>query len=352
MSRETNSTLLRYSINTFWSNSISSDRALYSKKQYEYFFILLLRNYFLQSLKIQYKSSLINIYVYFYKDDKLSFIQKYITWKKIQLNTLLYRKNYNILNKKKIQTYTKKNLILKHLFSLLYKLKISKYIYNFLKREQKQKNDIFFINPSKTNYTQNILCNKKFFFYKKLKLKKINNVLKFKWLGLLFSNILYFYTNNKNSVILKPSLDKLTYTKMPFFFKYLKYDISKKKLYILLTGLSFFKSFILNLYISDIIKSTKNKKHIKNLISFFSLIKTLFNKQIIPFSGFKFFISGRLNGKLRKGSFGFKLGIIKLMTLDTFVNYSCDIVYTQYGSFCLKSWLCESSIEYNEKKNI
>jgi hypothetical protein len=29
-----------------------------------------------------------------------------------------------------------------------------------------------------------------------------------------------------------------------------------------------------------------------------------------------------------------------LMSFSTFCNYSCDFVYTQYGSFSLKLWLC------------
>jgi hypothetical protein len=31
------------------------------------------------------------------------------------------------------------------------------------------------------------------------------------------------------------------------------------------------------------------------------------------------------------------------MSLYTFCNYSCDIIYTQYGSFSLKLWLCANT---------
>lgn len=92
-----------------------------------------------------------------------------------------------------------------------------------------------------------------------------------------------------------------------------------------------------------VIKKTKNKKHIKNLIDFFSGIKIIFEKKIIPISGLKFKIAGRLGGKLRKASFGYTLGYMKLMTFKTYVDYSCDYIYTQYGSFSLKLWLSDQN---------
>jgi ribosomal protein S3 len=69
---------------------------------------------------------------------------------------------------------------------------------------------------------------------------------------------------------------------------------------------------------------------------FFSSLKTLFKQQVIPLSGLRFKISGRIGGKLRKSVFGYKLGQIQLMSFDSFIDFSCDFVYTQYGSFSLK----------------
>jgi hypothetical protein len=96
------------------------------------------------------------------------------------------------------------------------------------------------------------------------------------------------------------------------------------------------KASVLTTYISLIIKKTKNKKHINTLVAFFKSFNIIFLKQVLPISGLKFKIAGRLNGKLRKNSFGYKLGFLKLMTFNIFLDYSCDYVYTQFGSFSLK----------------
>lgn len=172
---------------------------------------------------------------------------------------------------------------------------------------------------------------------RKIKLKKINFILKIKKLSMISEIILNSYTNISYKIIIKSALKKLFYNKMPFFFKHIKNNNQKNNIYILLIAFIFNKSNIINLFITTIIKNTKNKKHLKNLLSFINIVKLLFEKQFISFTGYKFFISGRLNGKLRKSSFGFKIGSLKLLSLSTNVNYSCDIVHTQYGCFSLKS---------------
>lgn len=344
MSRETNSILLRYSMNTFWSNSISSDRKLYSFQQYESFLNLFLKNYFLKKLKVQYKINLIHVYIFYYKEEKLSFNAKWINWRKLQINQIDLRKNYNITYTKSKKKYSRK-YILKNILNIHNKLKTIKYIFNILKKQSTKNFNYISFNHANKWSLKNIFNNSKISRKKKSKLKKINSFLKLKWLSIVCSNVLKLYSQKYNKIVFEPAFKKISYSRMPFLFKYMKFNLLKKKLYNLLTGLLYFQASIINIYVSDIIKKTKNKKHIKNLAIFFNTIKIFFNKQIIPFNGFKFFISGRLNGKLRKGSFGFKLGSIKLMSFDTSVNYSCDIVYTQYGTFSLKSWLCDNIIK-------
>lgn len=177
----------------------------------------------------------------------------------------------------------------------------------------------------------------KLMFKRKIKLKKINFILKIKKLSLMSEIILNSYLYNTYKIIIKTTFKNLLYNRFPFLFKYLKYNNSKKNIYLLLTGFIFNKSTLINIYIINLIKNTKNKKHIKNLMVFINIMKSLFEKQFISFSGYKFFISGRLNGKLRKSSFGFKLGSLKLLSFSTNVNYSCDIIHTQYGCFSVKS---------------
>ena len=77
----------------------------------------------------------------------------------------------------------------------------------------------------------------------------------------------------------------------------------KQKLYIISLSFMFFKGSILLHLIHSIVKKTKNKKHIKNLLLFFKEIKILYNMQYISLDSFKFRIAGRLGGKLRKGNF-------------------------------------------------
>ena len=356
MSRETNSTLVRCNINTFWSNSISSSRSLYLKYQYNCFINLYLKNHFFHPLKIQYEKNTIKVYIFFYKNEKLSFLEKFITWKKILLNKINMRKRYNIkldLSKKnkKIKTIRKLFFVLlvKNILSkLFYKILYNKYMKAFLLHlcihsfyYQKQIKKGSFLQKKKI-----IHFSKKrkisFLLKKKFKLKKLNNLLKLKYLSLNGSNIINIYYKQSHKIIFLPALKKITCSSLPFYFKYIKSDLLKKKLYIITNSFVFLNGMLLNIYISDIIKKTKNKKHIKNLLIFFKLIEIFFEKQMIPFVGFKFFISGRLNGKLRKGSFGFKLGSLKLASFKTNVNYTYDVVHTQYGCFSLKLWLCSS----------
>lgn len=358
MSRETNSMLLRYGINTFWSNSISSPKLLYINDNLNPFFNLILKNYFLQPLKIQYKFNSIYLYVFFYKEERLSFLDKFLTLNKLELSRLLLRKNYSNNTIKNINIIKKKKISLK-LVILVARMMVCRILYKIIKNKNipnilLDNNSINILKYKKIrNIRKNIFClkkKKKLLFKRKknlYKLKLINYLLKFKTLGIMCTYLVCFYTYNNYKVIFKSALEKLTsLIKFPFSFKYLRNSLLQQKLYIILLGFSFFKSKIINLYISTIIKKTKNKKHIKNLFSIFQLIKILFEKQFICFSGLKFIISGRLNGKLRKGSFGYKLGSIKLMSYDVFVNYSCDFVYTQYGSFSLKLWICENKINF------
>lgn len=336
MSKETSSTLLRYGINSFWSNSISSSRSLYLPMQLNSYFYLFFKNYFLMPLKIQYNKNKVIIYIFYYKNEKLTFLQKYFIWKKTKLHKLILRKNYNHSS---LQTDSKKNrkkLINYKILLLLTKYILVKLFYCKLK-QNKEYNDYIFKKYLKIKRTFKNTRKKK------IKLKKINFILKIKKLSLINEIIINSYTNNCYKIIIKPALKKLFYNKMPFFFKYIKNSIQKNNIYILLIAFIFNKSNIINLFVANIIKNTKNKKHIKNLIFFINIVKLLFEKQFISFTGYKFFIAGRLNGKLRKSSFGFKMGSLKLLSYSTNVFYSCDVVHTQYGCFSLKSWLCLKS---------
>jgi hypothetical protein len=164
----------------------------------------------------------------------------------------------------------------------------------------------------------------------------INSLIKLKLLGLNCSQLIFLYTNKRYFVNLKPLTEKKQEYKFPFLFNTIKSLTIKQRLYLVYLSFLFVKASILNFYINILIKGIKDKKHINVIRLLFDNIRALFQQQIIPITGIKFQISGRLNGKLRKSRFGYNIGSIKLMSFSTFCNYSCDFVYTQYGSFSLK----------------
>lgn len=184
----------------------------------------------------------------------------------------------------------------------------------------------------------NFLVKKKLFLVLKIyKLNLLNSFLKFKYLELYCGLLSFFYTKQKLIINIISIFDKPFFLyKIPFFFKYLKKFFLKQKLYIISLSFLFLKGSILLSYIHNIIKKTKNKKHIKNLLLFFRELKIIFKMQYIPIYGLKFRIAGRLGGKLRKGTFFFKLGNLKLLTLTTVLDYSLKVVHTLYGVFSLK----------------
>lgn len=346
--------LLRYNINTFWSNSISTSRLKYIKQRFNNFFELILKNNFLLPLKIQYKEKNIHLYVFFFKEERFSFLRKFLILKKINLNQLILRKKYNLSGT--LKTLIKKKLIynriltilnLKYGISYLLCLNVKNIVVNlnveklfFLLKNQKK------ILAKKLRKKRKKKIKRK--FLKKFKLKFLNYIIKFKWLGLFLHIILNFYTYENYKISVKSALEKkISLLKTPYLFKYLRLESLKQKLYIIIISLTFLKSSILNTYINWIVKKTKNKKHVRNICIFFHTLKYFFDKQIIPFAGLKFAISGRLSGKLRKSSFGYKLGTMQLMNFSLYIDYSCDYVFTQYGSLSLKLWLCGNSTKLN-----
>jgi hypothetical protein len=316
---------------------------IYYKLKFNNFFNLFLHNYFLNILKLQYKENFISIYLYYLKEDRFSFLYKFLSMKKNTFNSLYFRKSFSFIILKKNKT----NLVIKHSFclllSLLHKIFVSKlYIFLYKKKYIIISNFSFDFeknNKKKSNLIQKKKNVKKVYIknFFKIKLKYINYIIKFKCLAIFAAVLLKIYTNKNYIINFKFSTENIiSQINYPFIFKFLKNSASKQKFYIILLSFYFFKSHILNKYLVILIKKTKNKKHTKNLIIFLNYVKILFDKQLIPLTGFKFKIAGRLGGKLRKGCFHFKLGFLKLMFLNNFVDYSCDYVFTQYGSFSLK----------------
>lgn len=85
-----------------------------------------------------------------------------------------------------------------------------------------------------------------------------------------------------------------------------------------------------------IIRTTKNKRHFRNLYFYFNRIKSFLFKQSLPLLGFKCKVAGRLGGRMRKSWFIFKLGKTGLTSFFLNIKYANDFVVTQYGVFSTK----------------
>ena len=345
MSRETNSILLRYNINKFWSSSLVIQKLQYINILYENLLYFVLSNLFLDILKIQYNFRFINIYIFYFKYDKFNFFYKYLKIKKKLVTQLKSRLQYGLILKVIKPLKNKKYNKWKYFFNLLflsakkllvivnYKL-LSNFFFTFLKEKK-----LFFFNKKYINKIKKSMA-------WNYKLKYINHIIKLKIIGLYCSLLILLYTNKKIKINLISITKKInSICLFPFKFKYKRNYILYQKLFIVLISFIFTKSYILNNYINLILKKTKNKKHIKNMILFFSSLKIIFDKQFVPINGIKFKIAGRLNGKLRKASYGYKLGYLKLQRLSLNIDFSCFTVFTQYGSFSLKLWLSNKIIE-------
>ena len=90
-------------------------------------------------------------------------------------------------------------------------------------------------------------------------------------------------------------------------------------------------------YISYVL--LKNNYHLKNLRHHLNNIYKIYLNQMINFSGFKLFFSGKINGKMRKQRYFYKLGKILLNTIETKLQFYFLPLYTKYGIFSIKIWL-------------
>ena len=339
MSRTTNSILLRYGITVFWASSFYTQKQSNIYLQLNSLLQLILRNYFLKLLRMQHIYSHLILYVFTFKIEKLSFLKKYLIFLKKKNNSKL-RKIYGItaLNKKKKKKINKLQYLtyLKiqcniNLLKIKYNKKIPKSVTTLLTKK------IFYVRQKHR---------KKLMSFFKIKLLKLNHLIKIKLLELFIVFAIAFYSKKQYTIKINLITEKIQNIKLPFFFKIITDNESKQRFFIILLSFMFFNSSILTSYLNNVIKNVKDKKHVHILTFFFKKVNTLFLQQIIPLSGLKFKIAGRLNGKLRKSRFGYTLGSVKLMTFNLHFNYSYECVYTQYGVFSLKLWLSE----WNQKK--
>lgn len=365
MAKKTNSLLLRYGINIFWSSSISNPNLEYRIVVFFNLLTFMFKYFNFQILKIQNNLKQLYIYIFPYKE-RFNFLIRYILYfEKSLLTKYFFRVVYGIKIRKQTKSLFKINkkkekrvaIFFFTLGFLVFKILILKWLLFLKKFKILIIKKIYLLSFnfyfSDTLTLQGFVVKKKFnlilYFYK---LNLLNSFLKFKFLELHCSLLSFLYTGKKLIFTIKSIFDRsFLFFRIPFFFKYLKKKFLKQKLYIINLSFLFLKGNILLYYIHNIIKKTKNKKHIKNLLTFFKELKIIFKMQYIPIWGLKFRIAGRLGGKLRKGTFFYKLGNLKLLTFNTLLDYTLTIVHTFYGVFSLKLWLCVLSENFTLQLN-
>ena len=198
-----------------------------------------------------------------------------------------------------------------------------------------------YINLSEFNYLVNL---KKKKLVNKVERTTIFHYLQFKLLGVLFENLLLshyirFLKVGINSAINNSSLD--------FFFSLTKYNqyltnlllkSRNRKLYFwIYLFFSIQNTELFTRWVGSLLSRTY--QHRKKIKFFIQIIHFLFIRKLVNFKGFKIYISGKLNGKMKRSKYGYKMGEIWLNTFNNKINYYYLPLYTKFGIFSLKIWL-------------
>lgn len=203
-------------------------------------------------------------------------------------------------------------------------------------------NALCFFNTKKVNFYRSFLNSKR----RKKILKKTKNlapffrslnsefkfiILSLKTLNKFINtkNILFFYINFKKFKGL------LFGRKLNLFYDFLKIT-------------SLFVGRYLNVnsflyYISQLFCFLIKKKHNSFLFFIKTLFQLLVNEKKYALSGLKFLISGKISGKTRSSSHKILVGSVPLQSLNKNIKMSKSHVYTIYGVFGFKLWVCENN---------
>jgi len=96
-------------------------------------------------------------------------------------------------------------------------------------------------------------------------------------------------------------------------------------------------------YISQLFCFLIKKKHNSFLFFLKTLFQLLVNEKKYGIAGLKFLISGKISGKTRSGSHKILVGSVPLQSLNKNIQMSKSHVYTIYGVFGFKLWVCEKN---------
>ena len=356
MSKKTNSLLYRFGISTLWTNKSIRKKKISNVIQLENLVYKELKCKNLKVFCICYKRNYITVYVYnninvnknltnilnkYYK--KVLNIRKVISkfgLSQLLLFKLLKSKKYNILF-----IYSFDNFVYfyyKYFFTLFIYFE-NNYKYNYFEQIKWIFNILFIL----TKYKEFLIFNSNKIIINifknsiSFKLRKINGLIKFKFLNLYIENIIF----KKTSVAVYISLKNIFFQKGIFFNNNIIKKYRKEKFIFKTLFLStyYMNSALIAEYLA--IALQRNKKHKWVLKKFISILERLFFSNILKFKGFQLRVAGKLNGKMRKSKYHYKLGKTEFQVLNIYVAYSFFISYTKFGVLSLKIWLLNDNFK-------
>lgn len=347
MTKKTNSLLFRLGINSLWSSKLSNLHKIFNSFRLEQALCseLVKRKWNILSIKWYSTEIIIQIYSNFslsknFKRNLFNYFKKLKSIKKFSekfsINSVFIINMLKKIHVNKIKFKT--NLLIQktNVFSLLFKnwkLKvITKILFHSNYFNWFQINSI--LSCCKEQLKQDFFlfyyCNSKILLFNKL--QKINGFIYFKILSILIENTIFNVTKTHKDIHLIN-----IWCNNGWIFKFLY-----KKKGVFLLQLLFLSCFYNNIKIfSEFIalQLKKNKNHKKILKQITLIIETFWKKKKINLRGIQLWVSGKLNGKMRKSKYHYTIGKVQLQTLKTFLNYNLAISYTKFGIISIKFWV-------------
>ena len=354
MTKKTNSLLLRLGSNILWKNKSVNIKIFQNILQLEYILYKELKKKNLKILFIKYKNKLILIFAYNFLNENINLKFKIVKYFSKNLNFRKTIQHFNIsknyikwfLKNVKIKKKTNLKKVQRSFFKNIILLFLNKYyISNIIKKIKIYQffifNKFFWIFNCFYFLTNIIILPKNIFNIKtkniKLKLKKINGLIKFKIFSIFLENIIFKYCN----IFLSIKINNIKFKKNLLFNVniYRKYNNSDftYTFNTIVLAILYKKAKVISEYLVVLIK--KNKNHQKILNNFILILEKIFFLNIIKLKGFKIRLSGKLNGKMRKSKFQYKLGKVQLQILNIFLNFNINISYTKFGTISIKTWI-------------
>ena len=358
MSKKTNSLLYRFGISTLWVNKSIRKQIILNIIKLEIIICKELKKKKLNFFCIFYTYNYITLFIYnniyknkIFKKNLVKYYNKVLNLRKIilkfglsQLLLISFLQNNkwnNFFNK----IFYFDNFIYfcyKYLFKLFILFEIN-YNYNLFDKILWIFKILFILVKNKEFYIFDYIKINFFTYNKKkfIKLRKINGYIKLNIIKFYLENVLYNKTKNLYII----NINNIFFQKGILFYNNIinKYKKQKFLLKTLLLSTCYMNSILITDYLSIILQT--NKRHRWLLKKFIEIIEMFFYLNIIKFKGFQLRVSGKLNGKMRKSKYHYKLGKVKLQSISFYLTYSFNISYTKFGVLSIKIWLLNDNFK-------